>query len=391
VVSEGASHDDAHFVLSQSPLWAEILDRAESQISGGRQVKGPGPSSLDGTSSALARAHSRFLVALESGSKVDPDTVSQLAAQAVELLVAVARVCGTFGARAEDRRAWLADQLRRRLAAQEDAVLAGEVTYRVWSAHGERPSAAMRQAIARLSRDATGSQGDLLSLSIAAVDLASLLVRLAANAAATGRAGDAPEPRSPALDAKISAVTDTLAARAREVEQPVHKHGDLVAHHLAAGLRVRPNQGLLKRTRAASPAQAVDPADLESLREAWLGLATHEYVAVAALGGQLETPAYDTSSGSLPTVILEGAANLICGARLLGRPGASRHPRGWRHQTVALTYAVEAYAAGLRGHAPSLRQAQLIALARLVRATVAIVLIDLHREALPDRTVTVGV
>jgi len=52
---------------------------------------------------------------------------------------------------------------------------------------------------------------------------------------------------------------------------------------------------------------------------------------------------------------------------------------------VALTYALEAYVAGLRGHAPSLAQAQRIAMTRLVRATVAIALIDLRRgQAIPS-------
>jgi hypothetical protein len=332
----------------------------------------------------LARAHSHFLVALDSGSRIGPDTVSQLATEAVELVLAVARVWGTFGARADDRRAALVDQLRRRLAAQEDAVLAGEVTYCVWSEHAEEPSAAGRQAIAGLSRDSTAFRGDLRSLTVAAVDLASLLVRLAANAAASGRGAEAPEERSAALDAKLRAVTAELAARSQQVERPVNQRGDVVAHHLAAGLRVRFSQATLQRLSASSPDRAADPADLKGLRDAWVGLATNEYVAVAALDGQLETPSYDESFGNLSTVIVEGAANVICGARLIGRPGAFRHPDAWRHQAVALTYALEAYVAGLRGHAPSLAQAQLIALTRLVRATVAIVLIDFARaRALP--------
>lgn len=117
---------------------------------------------------------------------------------------------------------------------------AGEVTYRVWSEHGEQPSAAMRQATTRLSRDPTAPQSDLLSLSIAAVDLASLLVRLAPNAGASGRAGDAPEQRSAALDAKLETIAAEVAAHSRAVKPPVHKHGDMVAHHLAAARRVRP-------------------------------------------------------------------------------------------------------------------------------------------------------
>jgi hypothetical protein len=113
------------------------------------------------------------------------------------------------------------------------------------------------------------------------------------------------------------------------------------------------------------------------LRDAWLRLATNEYVAIAALDARLDTPTYNGRSGSLSTAIAEAAANVICGARLIGRPEAFRHRRAWRHQAVALTYALEAYVAGLRGHAPSLAQARLIALTRLVRATVAITMINL--------------
>jgi hypothetical protein len=167
-----------------------------------------------------------------------------------------------------------------------------------------------------------------------------------------------------------------LATRAQEVERPVNDRADVVAHHLAAGLRVRFSQGMLQRSSAGSRDGAADPADLEGLRDAWVGLATNEYVAAAALDAQLEAPSYNESFGSLTAAIIESAANVICGARLIGRTGAFRHRRAWRHQAVALTYALEAYVAGLRGHVPSLAQAQLIALTRLVRATVAIVLID---------------
>jgi hypothetical protein len=45
-----------------------------------------------------------------------------------------------------------------------------------------------------------------------------------------------------------------------------------------------------------------------------------------------------------------------------------------------LTYALDAYAAGLPGHAPSLAQTSGITLTRVVRATVAIALIDLVRD-----------
>jgi hypothetical protein len=209
--------------------------------------------------------------------------VPLLASEAVELILAVAKVWATFGAQAEDRRTALVDQLRRRLAAQEDAVLAGEVTYSVASEHAEEPSSAMRHVIACLSSDSRAFHGDLMSLTVAAVDLASLLVRVAANVAATGRAGEAPERRSAVLDARLRAVTGELAARAQQVERPVSERGDVVAHHLAAGLRVRFSQGMLQTLTAGSRDPAPDPPDLEGLRDAWLELATHE-------AGRVSTP-----------------------------------------------------------------------------------------------------
>ena len=368
---------------SQSPLWTELLDRVQAQLSGARQIRGSGPSSLQGTASALARAHSHLLVALEGRSSIHEDTASRLATEAVELLLAVARVWATFRTRAEDRRGALADQLRRRLSSHEDAVLAGEVTYCVWSEQAEQPAARMRQAIARLSGDATTSDGDWQSLRAAAIDLASLLVQLAANADASGRPGEAPEERSAALDANLNAVTAELEGRAPEIEPPADDRADVVAHHLAAGLRVRVSPDTLRRMSTSPPDRAPDPVVLDGLRDAWLRLATNEYVAVSALDAQRDAPTCDQRFGGLSTAIGERAANVICGARLVGRPGSFRHPRAWRHQAVALTYALEAYVAGRRGHAPSLAQAQLIARTRLVRATAAIVLIDLRRgEAL---------
>ena len=372
--------------MSQSPLWSELLDRVEEQIAGRWQVRGPGPSSLQATSSVVARAHSQFLITLQSASSVEPETISQITTEAVELLIAVARVWGTFDARTDDRRVCLANQLRRRLAAQEDAVLAGEVTYHLWPDHGERPSAAMRQAINHLSRDPTAAPGDLLALSTAAVDLASLLVRLAANASATGRGDDAPEDRSAALDATLAALTTELAARAHDLERPAHTHRDLVAHHLAAGLRLRPPPSILKQPSAGSPDQTAAPADLDGLRDAWLELATNEYLALTGLDRRLETPAHDQSSPSLAKAIADNAAHVIYGGRLAGRPEAFRHARAWRHQTHMLTYALEAYVAGLRGHTPSLAHAQRITLTRLVRATVAIALTDLGRQTPPADT-----
>jgi hypothetical protein len=330
--------------------------------------------------SVVARAHSSLLVVLEQTSRVKDDTASQLVGEAVELLICVARVGAEFGSRGNDSRAWLADQLPRRLACHEDAALAGEVTYSVWSEQAEEPAARMRQAIATLSHDPSTPEEALISLRGAAVDLAALLIRIAANARASQHAREAPEERTAALMATLYAVTRELSSRAQQLE-PTHDHADAVAHHLAASLRVRVSQEALRGLGAGSPSEHAVTGALAAIRNAWLALATNEYVAVATLDARVDKPTYAARFASLPEAIAEPAATVICGARLLGRPGVFRHRRAWREQAVALTYALEAYVAGHRGHAPSLAQAQAITLTRLTRATAAITMIDLARSA----------
>lgn len=365
--------------LLRSALWSRLLERTEAEIIARPLAERSAASAKEAAASAAASGHSRLLVALDGDSSGGRNLVSELLAGAVEVIRGEAGLETAVAGRHEDHRAELVDQLRRRLNAHEDDVLAGEVTYCVRPEEGDEPAMRIRRASARGSEHKPMSDGDLLSLRIAAVDLASLLVRAAANVAAGGRADDAPEGRAAAFDGTLRAITRELTARARDVERPLDERGDVVAHHLAAGLRVRVSQETLHGLTSASPREPVDPALLGSARDAWLRLATYEYVAITALDGQLETPTYAERFGNLPTAIVEGAANVICGARLIGRPNAFRHRRAWGHQAVALTYALEAYVAGLRGHAPSIAHAQLIALTRLVRAVAAIALLDLRR------------
>lgn len=363
--------------LSRSPLWRHLLERTEAQIARARAPSERSATSAGHTvDSAAAHAHSRLVVALDCGTRGGRDLVSELIAGAVDVIVDVEALAAWVDRRQLDHRARLVDQLRRHLSAHEDRVLAGEITYNVGGQEGEESAARIRQALARATQRTPTSNGDLLSLEIAAADMASLLVRAAANAASSGRADDAPEHRSTALDRTLRAITRELASRAGEVERPIDKRGDVVAHHLAAGLRIRVSHQALDELTSASAREPPDPALLRSARAAWLRLATCEYVAIAALDDQLKSPAYAERFANLPTAVVDGAANVICGARLIGRPNAYRHRAAWGHQAVALSYALEAYVAGLRGDAPSLAQAQLIALTRLVRAVAAIALLD---------------
>lgn len=365
--------------FSRSPLWSHLLERIEAQIASARPpAERSARSARHTVDSAAAHAHSRLVVALDRGTSRGRDLVSELIVGAVDVILDVEGLATCVDRRQPDHRGHLVDQLRRHLSAHEDRVLAGEITYSVCAEEGEEPAARIRQAIARGTQPKPTSQGDLLSLQIAAVDLASLLVRAAANAAASGRAEDAPEDRSTGLDRMLRAITRELASRARDVERPVDERGDVVAHHLAAGLRLRVSQQALDGLTDASAREPADAAVLGSARDAWLRLAICEYVAIRALDDQLPSPTYAERFGSLETAVVEGAANVICGARLIGRPNAFRHRTAWGHHAVALSYALEAYVAGLRGHSASLTQAQLIALTRLVRAVAAIALLDVR-------------
>jgi len=136
--------------------------------------------------------------------------------------------------------------------------------------------------------------------------------------------------------------------------------------------------GVAARAIASARGDAPPETALHAARDAWLVLATHEYAAVVAIDGHLERPTWERF-GSVTGAIVDGAANVVCGARLASRPSAFRHSSAWRHQTVALTYALEAYIIGLRGGTPSFGRAQLIVLTRLIRAVAAIALLDLPR------------
>jgi hypothetical protein len=365
--------------LLRSPLWGELLDRAAEEISyAGPPSGGSGASCADDGARTLARAHAHLLVALDGHPIGGRDAGMELVGDASELMVAVAELGIPNGTPRKHRRRQLATVLAQRLSAHEHGVLAGELTYEVRAGDGDESAARLRQLMTRSSprgRDGAESVGELR---VAAAGLAALLIRAGANAPANGRADQAPEPRSEAIDATLGAIAAEIAARAQDVERPVDDRGDVVAHHLAAALRMRVLRDTLHRLADTSTAGVTDRAVVRGAREAWLRLATSEHVAISALDQPFGTPTYQERFGDLPTAIVEGAANVIYGARLAGRAWSFRHRDAWGHQGLALTYALEAYVAGLRGVAGSFAQAQLIVLTRLMRAVAAIALLDIR-------------
>jgi len=376
-MAEASSERRAPEML-RSVLWDCVLDRVHQELAGARRpARAAGASAQTALADAVARAHSHLLVALDPRTNDHAGTVSELVRDTATLLdralaVSSARGDSDLGGELDDALAW-------RLSAHEHGVLAGELTYCVRVDEADAAAARLREVVAALAGQTALSHGDLLSLRIAAVELAALLVRAAGNAAAGGGAAVAPESRSAALDLALRAIEHELASRACAAGPPVEERGDVAAHHLAAALRVQAPERTLRAIASAGSAGTPERA-LHAAREAWLVLATHEHVAVVAIDGHLDVPTWERF-GSVASAIVEGAANVVCGARLASRPDAFRHRSAWRHQTVALTYALEAYVAGLRGDAPSFERAQLIVLTRLIRAVAAIALLDLRRTA----------
>jgi len=370
-----ASSDQRSREVLRSALWEGVLDRVYQQLAGARRpARAAGASTQTAVAEAAARAHSHLLVALDPRSNDATNTASELVSDTAAVLD---RTLALSPAHAGD--ADLGGALAGRLGAHEHGVLAGELTYVVRTEEADAAAARLREVVAASTDKSTLSHGGLLSLRIAAVELAALLVRAAGNVAASGRADAAAEPRSPALDRALRAIERDLASRVNAVAPPVPERGDVAAHHLAAALRVQAPERTLRAVASAVSAGTPAPA-LTAAREAWLVLATHEYIAVTAIDSQLDVPTWERF-GSVRGAIVEGAANVVCGARLATRPDAFAHRSAWRHQTVALTYAFEAYVAGLRGDTPSFAQAQLIVLTRLIRAVAAIALLDLRGAA----------
>jgi hypothetical protein len=218
---------------------------------------------------------------------------------------------------------------------------------------------------------------------LAAIDLAALLVRAAGNIMARARASEAPEGRTQAVDRVLLRVEREIATRAQELKRDVREDDDVVGHHLARALRVPtparvPNGG------------AADRDALDCVRDAWLRVAALEHGAVAALDAKVPAPVYRAHYATLGTTITETGANHLCGARLITRADAFRHQKAWRAQSTALSSALEMYINGLPGASDGPERTQGILLTRLVRAAIAITLIDLRAAIGCDRPTPVG-
>ena len=383
-MSRPASSQDDTVPPLRAPLWGDLLDRAVAQILATPTSAGTSRMALvESAAQATDQAEFRLVLTLERDAPPDSDVVAKSVAEAVTLMTAVDALSQRDLSHPENEHPDLVQQFRQRLSGHEDAVLAGETTYSLRPEDGQGSATRIRHALREVAQDEGTSLVRLAVLRNDAIDLAARLLLAAANIASGGSASEAPEKRTAALDQTLERTIRHLAVQAEAVERPVDSRGDVVAHHLAAALRVRMPSETLDALEASSASEGAAQNCRDVARDVWFRLAVNEYVAIKELDRQLETPAYGEAFDGLSGVMLEGAANVICGARLLGRPSSFRHHKAWGHQTIGLTYALEAYVAGVRGDPASLVQAELITLTRLTRAITAIAMLEPRHQARP--------
>jgi hypothetical protein len=362
-----------------SPVWALVLSRAEDRLDqqgAGHEQHSTSPSLVrESASATLARAHVHLLTALEANSPRGQEAISELTDDAVALLCAIPQLLLAHTATAhEDRLPAIVAILERQLSAHEHGVLSGELTYSVSVSEAENPATQMRRALAELAGRDNGSLGDLISLQTTAIGLAALLLRAAGNIATDGLASEVPERRTAALDRLLRGIEREIVDHAEARRRTLDNGYDSVGHYLARAMRIPvPSTSL--------DALARDTADLDCIREAWLHIAALEHMAVSALDRKLTTPTYQPGYETLCAAVIETSAKILCGGRLLARASAFRHEQAWRAQNTALSYAQEMYINGIPGASDAFLRTQAITLTRLVRAAVAIAVIELSREA----------
>ena len=185
------------------------------------------------------------------------------------------------------------------------------------------------------------------------------------------RGTDAPEQRTEALDRALLRVEREISTHARALNE----EADEVGHHLGRALR-------LHVPSAPPQTGTADHDRLDEARAYWLELAAHEHSPqpsrlTAICKPRAISPASRHSTPRSPRLPPRSYARHACWSGLR----TSVTQEAWKAQSTSLSRAREMYTNGLPGASDALQRAQGILLTRLVRATVAITLIDLRSQS----------
>lgn len=296
---------------------------------------------------------------------------SELVTGAGRLLDEIAVASANEQNASDARRARLRQDVEDRLERFEGFILDGEKTYEIADDDADLPVAVAQNALALLSeRPLRASHSVVLALDKSAVELATLLIRAAGNLATEGRAGDATHHCPHVVRQRLREITDEIERAAHGTPSPHADSGD-AGRHLAAALHACRSP----ETHSEADATLLPGATADH----WLEVAVHEHRAARALDALVGTASYEHYFGGLSAAVAAGAANLLCAARLLGRPPRFRAASAWARQSDGLKYATNAYTNAQSGDAASFELAQLIIVTRLIRAVSAVALLEVSR------------
>jgi hypothetical protein len=317
----------------------------------------------------------RDLLALWKASGASRRSVLRSAATSLECS---ARVWHAFGPAAGQRHLHLLHRLENNLAAAGRDIRAAELPLRVNRATISLAASAARTAIDDLLGAAVDRAEALAALEDAAVDLASLAVRIAVSLNAIGGSRRAHVKQPAALGHQLEAL-------AREVSRIAHARrmaGGEVAEEDRLGV------WLSSTLSVAAPAEAIERASLSScdpclradalasLRARWLELAVGLWMLVQTLDELIVMGSFGDER-RLKSAVSSRAGVSMVACELCQRPGDFDHRHAWDRQREALYQLVSDVCRALQTREPdSVVHGQQVALRRLTRALVAIWTID---------------
>ncbi len=273
----------------------------------------------------------------------------------------------------------LLENVDQRLASRENSVLSGEKTYALDLDVLEQIAAVAGAASPKADDGAEVRAADWQGVEQASVVLLLSAARAVVNIDSGGLAAGPSESVPAGLLRQLRVIVDQVDHGTRGLPKEPKGESDRTGRLLSEVLRMGlPKRVVTDLTRADAPAQARSKA-LTELRSVWHFVAVRELEIVRLLDGELPVPSY-SKPGSLCHTVMAGAANVLVGGRLLDRPGDFLLLDALIHQHDGLAHAVEFYTAALRGHSDAQTQTQLVMLTRLVRALVALWVIDARLE-----------
>ena len=289
-----------------------------------------------------------------------------------------ARVWRAFGPAAGERRPHLLDRSQEALATSQREVRAAERSLLVNRPTVSRAGHAACAAIDDLLRARADRAEALSALEDAAVELAALAIRIAANldriGSAPRRYAKQPAPLAGQLNALACEVSK--AARKRQNSTYAGAEGDHIGVWLEEVLRVAPPADAIELWTLRGGDPCLRAGALCSLRARWLELAAGLWLIAHALDDLLVLGTFDDEQRLKGAVSSRARGALITSA-LCERPGEFDHAYAWdRHRAVLFDLVRVVCLALQTREEDAIVRSQQLALRRLARAVAAIWAID---------------